>query len=683
MPQRHDPIVARCPHMLHGCDYNPDQWPESIVEEDLRLMKLAGINSVSVGIFSWSQLQPAEEVFTFDWLDRLMDRLADAGIFVALATPAAAMPPWVAKKYPETMKAGPDGHRWLHDGRVHFCWSSPIYRRLVGRIDEALADRYKDHPALGIWHIGNEYAGQCHCPLCQDRFGDYLRARYGDVETLNRAWWSRFWSHRYTSFEEITPYEGCLPGLKIDWNRFCTRQIVDFISFEAAAVGKHAPDTPVTTNLMGFFPPQDYHEYAKVLDAVSEDAYPQYHLRQQDAEVALNMAYTYDLMRSMKDKPWLLMETTPSSTNWMPVSKLKRPGVHFTTAMQALAHGSDSVMYFQWRKGRGGAEQNHGAVVDHVGHENTRVFAEVAEVGETLRKLDGLVGTMPPAVEAAVLHDWQAHWAVEISNGPNGPQKQSHFRSLCHYRPLWQRAVACDVIAHEADLGRYKLLMAPMLFLLRDGLAGRIEQFVRDGGVFVTTYLSGRTDENMLSFTGGWPGPLRELAGVRSEEIDCLYDDERVDVVFAESNELGVAGTYQARGYCDLIHAESAEVLATYGSEFYAGRPAVTVNRLGKGRAYYIAPRMGEDFLAAFYGALAARLELASPMGPGGAALPDGVSVQSRSSGSEEYLFAMNFSTGPQSVDLGRDLRCPFTGEPLASPVQLKPGHTVVAVRPA
>lgn len=651
--KRYPPINPKVRKILHGADYNPDQWLDTpeVLAEDLRLMKLAHVNCASVGIFAWAKLEPEEGRFDFSWLDQIMDNLYKNGVYTILATPSGARPAWMSAKYPEVLRVQPNRQRILHGRRHNHCFTSPVYREKVRIINTKLAERYKEHPGLLIWHVSNEYNGECHCELCQEAFREWLKKKYdGDLEKLNKAWWNAFWSHTYTDWSQIqspAPHgEELVHGLNLDWKRFVTHQTVDFFKHEIAPLKEITPEIPVTTNLMGTYPGLDYWKLAKEMDVVSWDSYPLWHGEKPNWQVGASTAFLHDLNRSLKGgKPFMLMESTPSVTNWQKVAKLKRPGMHVLASLQAVAHGSDTVQYFQWRKSRGCSEKFHGAVVDHCGHEHTRVFREVAACGKILEQLDDVVGTTVES-QVAIIYDWENRWAIEDAQGPRNEKKDYQQTCEKHYQPFWQQGVPVDIINMDCDFSSYKLLVAPMMYMVRPGVAERLEQFVASGGTLVATYLSGIVDENDLCFLGGFPGPLRKVLGVWSEEIDALYDDDVNYVVLKDSP----GKEYEAIELCDLIHAETAEVLATYKDDFYAGRPALTRNKFGAGNAYYIAFRSREDFLRDFYNHLIEALEIPKVLP---AALPLGVTAQKRTDGQHDFIFIMNFNSDEQTVDIG------------------------------
>lgn len=651
------PISPKMTKMLHGADYNPEQWIEMphIWGEDVRLMKLSNTNVVTVGIFSWTMLEPEEGKFNFEWLDEVMDLMHKNGNHVVLATPSGAKPIWMAHKYPETLRVMPNRVRNLYGERHNHCYTSPIYREKISIIDRKLAERYKDHPALIMWHISNEFEGQCSCPLCEEAFREFLRNKYeNDINKLNNAWWSKFWSHIYADFSEIeapAPHgEPALHGLNLDWMRFVTYQTLDYYKHERSILKEITPDIPVTTNFhdyVALYRGIDYWKFAPYLDIVSWDNYPYWHGERTDDHEGSRIGFVHDLNRAiLNGKPFMMMESSPSSTNWQPVAKLRRPGMHVLSSLQAVAHGSDTVQYFQWRKSRGSSEKFHGAVVDHCGHENTRVFRDVTRVGEILSKLDEVIGTSVEP-EVAVIYDWENFWAIGDAQGPRIEKKDYYDTCQKHYKAFWDQSIPVDVINMDCEFTKYRVVVAPMLYMVRPGVAERLEEFVKKGGTLITTYWSGIVDENDLCFLTGFPGPLRNITGVWAEEIDALYDEDVNYVEIKENNELGMEGEYEARIFCDLIHTEGAEVLAIYKTDFYKGMPALTCNKFGNGEAYYIAFRNNCEFLRDFYSSLAKKISLNRAIE---LELPHGVNAQVRKDEKNKFVFFMNFSNEAKTI---------------------------------
>lgn len=656
--------------LWHGADYNYEQWLDTpeILAEDFRLMRLSHCNAMSIGIFSWVMLEPADGQYEFGWLDDLMNRLAENDMSAILATPSAAPPAWLSQKYPETRRVTELGIRQPHRRRQNFCYSSPVYREKIVSLNRLLAERYQDHSALLLWHVSNEYgATPCHCDLCYAGFQAWLQKRYGDLDMLNRAWWATFWSHRYTEWSQIQPVDPSMQGLMLDWQRFISDLALDFFLAEAAPLREVTPDVPVTTNFMQPDVGLNYWHFAPHVDIASWDSYPRWH-QTDDALTAMQTAFVHDLHRSYKQgQPFLLMESTPSVTNWQGISRLKKPGMHKLSSLQAVAHGANSVQYFQWRQSRGGEEKFHGAVVSHLGGEATRVFQEVTEVGHLLKNLEGVLDTHVPAA-VAIIYDFENEWALNHAQLPRSLNK--NYKDTCqrHYRPFWELGIPVDIISADADLSAYRVVIAPMLYMLREGAAERIEAFVANGGTFVTTYLTGLVNESDLCFLNGYPPALRRTLGFYAEEMDTLADQQTGEIQASVNNPLNLQGGYQFHHYADLIHVENAQVLATYNSDFYAGYPALTANSYGSGQAYYIAARTEDRFLTDFYGNLAGCLGLKSDL-----VLPDGVTVQTRENDTHRYLFFMNFTERAHELEIGTGLVDALTGTPVESCITLNP----------
>ncbi|MBC8127595.1 MAG: beta-galactosidase [Gloeobacteraceae cyanobacterium ES-bin-144] len=650
-------VLFRPSTLLHGADYNPEQWQHvpRIWDEDMRLFNAAKMNSATIGIFSWSEFEPEEGVLRFEWMDEIFERLHKNGQRIILATPSGGKPNWMAEKYPEIRRVGEDGRRELQGFRHNHCPTSPVYREKVRQMNTRLAERYGSHPALTAWHISNELNGHCHCELCKAEFRLWLKEKYRTLDALNNAWWSRFWSHTFTNWQQIDRLDESVHGLCLDWKRFMSHQVTTFIRNESAPLRELSPHVPTTTNMMPGYEGYDYSAHAREVDFVSTDHYPGWHRqageRAPSWHVGLWTTFKHDHFRAMKpDEPMLLMESTPSQVNWADFSPLKRPEMHRTSNLLALSRGSEGICYFQFRSSRGSSEKYHGTVVSHDGRDDTRVFRDVAATGDLLQTLQPMLGSLARSA-VAIIQDYQNSWALASSESPVKTLIRYTDTCVAHYTPFWERGIGVDLPDQLANFGRYRIVITPELHMLLPGTAERLAAFVENGGILVTTYLTGYVDEMDLCFLGGFPGPLRELLGVRIEEIDALPDFRKVPVQCATENLLGLNGVGEAREICELIHAESAEVLATYDGEFYAGMPAITRKATGRGCAYHIAARMDASFLAKFTEAILREADITPVLEM---PLPVGVTVQTRiASDSTRWFFLMNFNEIPATVTIG------------------------------
>lgn len=641
-----NPIIPDFPHILHGADYNPDQWKKTpeIIEEDFKLFDKASANTASIGIFSWVEFEPEDGVYTFEFFDKIMDDMAAHGMKACFATPSAGKPAWISEIYPDILPVNSNGVRARRGSRGTFCKSSPIFRRKIRDLNRAIAEHYKDHPALGMWHITNECCGVCYCERCQNLFREWLKNKYKTLDNLNDTYWNGFWGHTYDKWEQIEApvSERSIHALNLDWHRFTNDLLADYIAWEAAALKEVAPNIPVTTNMMETAD-IDYKKVAKVIDVVSWDSYPMWHSPNGGHMYsAVKTAFWHDRFRSMSDKPFMLMECTPSQPSWTNVNKLKKPGMHKLAALQAVAHGSDTVQYFQWRKSRGGFEKFHGAVVDHYGKSDTRVFSEIAETGAALAKLDEIVGTKTVS-HVAIMFDIDNYLAMGDMAGARKPKK---YEDLClkFYKPLWKAGISCDVIESCHDLDKYDLVIAPALYLASDETVDKLEKFVKNGGTLVSTYLTGWVDENDLCRLGGFPGgKLSDVFGVWSEELDCLYDGE-TNTAKIKGDVSGLKSEYVIKEYCDLIHARGAKVLAEFGSDFFAGRPCLTVNDYGKGKSYYIAFKNDGDFMEDLMNKLICELSIGRALNT---ELPENTTATVRCDGENDYVFLQNYGESP------------------------------------
>ncbi len=666
---------------LHGADYNPDQWlayPE-ILADDYRMMPLARTNVMSVGIFAWSALEPEEGRFEFGWLDEVFDRLHAAGQKVILSTPGGARPPWMAKKYSEVLRMGKNRVRNLFGYRHNHCPTSPVFREKCEAINTRLAERYGKHPALVLWHVNNEYGGECYCPLCAEAFRRWLMARYETLDALNAAWWSDFWSSRFSEWSQIEPPcdhgLSTLGALALDWRLFVDHQTIDCYLAEAEPLRRIAPEIPVTTNYHREL--YDLWKFSRHLDVVAFDNYPFWHHDPQrgfstliapnppeddglglpptsDYFVAMDAAYDFDMMRSLKGgEPFLMMESTPGAANWHMASPQKEKGLAILSALQSVAHGSRSVQYFQWRKSRGNFEKYHGAVVDHAGHENTRIFREVAEIGTLLESLEDLAVSRVDA-QVALLHDWESMIAVAEDNGilnevfRNNPAAYKR-AVMPYYRALVENRVMVDFVPPDGTWwGGKKVIVAPLWYLLRDENARRMEAFVEEGGTFVTTYWSGVVGSNGLCHLGGLPGPLKRLMGIWVEETNSFQAHRSVRVRFQDG--MVPDPETEVRQFAELIHLEGATSLANFTSGLYDGQPAVTSHCFGKGRAIYLGARLPLRQLRPLFSSLLDDQNIPRIL-PND--LPPGVYATQRRTPVGDATFLMNFGEEPACVSPG------------------------------
>lgn len=634
--------------VLHGGDYNAEQWLDrpDILEKDIEMMKKAGMTSATLGVFSWAVYEPTEGEYHFDWIKKLMDKLYEAGIYTVLATPTGGKPAWLAQKYPEVRRVDSYGVREHQGVRENHCMSSPVFREKAANITRRLYDRVKGHPGLIMWHVSNELGGECYCPLCVTRFQNYLAEKFDhDIDKLNKAWWTTFWSHTYNDFTQIEPpYKNgdfSIMGLNLEWKRFTTWNMNDYMKSEIKLLRELTPDIPITTNFMQLYDGLDYRPMAKELDVISWDSYPRFHNNYESlADVMSQNTFDHAVMRSMKkDKPFMLMESAPGLVNWHPYNKLKRPGIHRLFSYNAIACGSDTVQYFQWRKGRGSFEQYHGAVVDHLGTDDTRIFKEVAALGAELKGLSEITGTLIKS-KVALLFDWDNMWAIDDVKALGQESKKYPETCMAVYKELTKRGVDVDVIPSDDPLDDYKVVIAPMLYMLRDSAAESLEAFVRRGGQLLATYFTGYVDKDQLCILGGFPGNgLADVFGVVSEEIDTLYptDVNRVNFTDGSSCEL--------RDYAEVLRVGTAKVLGTYESDYYEGTAAVTVNDYEGGKAYYVAARIDYDKLGCIME------QMISDAGIAMKKLPDGVQYHARyADDGTVYGFYLNNTESTQTV---------------------------------
>ncbi len=631
--------------ILYGGDYNPNQWPREIWVEDMDLFKKAGINSATVNVFSWAKLQPDENTYDFSELDDIIAMLSENGIDIVLATATGAMPAWMAKKYPEVTRVDFEGRRHKFGQRHNHCPNSLVWQKYAARLAGELAKRYGSNPHVVCWHINNEYNTGCYCENCEKAFRIWLREKYGTLEAVNAAWNTEFWGHTFYDWDEIVAPNNlsdgmgfgftrktAFAGISIDYDRFLSDSLLENYKLERDAIREYDKETPITTNLMGTYKGLDYFKWAKEMDIVSWDNYPAYNTPWSFT------AMRHDLMRGLKDAPFMLMEQTPSQQNWQPYNSLKKPGQMRAQSYQTVAHGADTIQFFQLRRSKGACEKFHGAVIAHSGSGDTRVFKECAQLGEELKKLGAETLGAKNTSEVGIIFDWDNYWALEYTSGPNVDLKyvdQIHQ----YYQYFYEHHIPVDMIPVDGDFSRYKAICAPVLYMVKEGVAEALEAFVEAGGTLITGMMSGIVDQSDNVHLGGYPGPLRRLCGIWAEEIDALAPEQSNTLRFPDGTEA------QCKLLCDIIRPEGAEILAAYGGDFYEGTPAVTKNSFGKGTVYYVGTQPDHDGIAKILDALTAGADV-KPLIPDETELE----VDLRTIEGREYWFIINLTGTPKSA---------------------------------
>lgn len=655
--------------ILYGGDYNPEQWGKDVWAEDMRILPLADIDILTLNVFSWALIQKDDETYDFSLLDEIIENVTAHGFKICLATSTAAHPAWMARKYPDILRVTKDGMRRNFGGRHNSCPCSPTYHRFAAEMARRIAERYKNYANIVAWHIANEFEAPCYCEKCAAAFREWLKTRYGTIEAVNRAWNCNFWSHTFYDFDEINPpsnlseewgwHRSTFSGLSIDYMRFQTEAVLSMYKTERDVIRSITPNIPITTNLMGTYWNLDYHVWADELDFISWDNYPS------PNDPFTRTGMVHDLMRGLKQgKPFCLMEQTPSVTNWQPYNALKRPGVMRLISYQAVAHGADTVMFFQMRRSAGACEKFHGAVIDHCGHENTRVFREITALGKELTSLgDAILGSRFRS-RVGIIYDWNNQWAVEYSAGPSS---DTNYQAEVHkyYAAFAALGVTVDMISCKDDFSQYDIICAPLLYMIKPGVDQKLEQFAAAGGTVVTTFLSGIVNESDLVF-GAYPGKLRNLCGIWVEEIDAQPDSVR-NTLCVGSEWGSLEGEYPCKMLFEIIRPEGAQVIARYGSDFYAGEAAVTRNKFGEGQAVYVGSSVEGVFLEKLLGQLLEQHGI-TPI----AAHSPSVEITQRFKGERTFTFLLNYANQSESVAL------PFAARDMLSGREYAAGEEIV-----
>ena len=599
------PLAGQQARIWYGGDYNPDQWPEEVWDDDVRLMKKAGVNLVSVGIFSWAKIETSEGVYDFDWLDRIINKLGEAGIAVDLASATASPPMWLTQAHPEVLWKDYRGDVCQPGARQHWRPTSPVFREYALKLCRAMAEHYKGNPYVVAWHVSNEYGCHNRFDYSEDAeraFRKWCEERYGTIDAVNDAWGTAFWAQRMNDFTEIVPPrfigDGNFmnPGKLLDFKRFSSDALKAFYVAERDALAEITPDLPLTTNFMVSASGSvlDYDDWGREVDFVSNDHYfipGEAHLDE--------LAFSASLIDGIARKdPWFLMEHSTSAVNWRPVNYRKEPGQLVRDSLAHVAMGADAVCYFQWRQSKAGAEKFHSAMVPHTG-EDSAVFRDVCELGADLNTLadNGLLGTKLAKSKVAVVFDYESEWASEHTATPT--QKVHHVdEPLQWFRALADHGVTADVVPVSSNWDDYEMVVLPSVYLLSEETTRRVRDYVVGGGRLVVTYYTGISDERDHVWLGGYPGSIRDVVGVRVEEFMPMGDDFP-----GVPDRLGLSNGAVAHDIADVIGSVdgSATVLETFRDDPWTGMdgaPAIVANTFGEGRSVYVGARLGRDGIA-------------------------------------------------------------------------------------
>ena len=666
------PLAGQQARIWYGGDYNPDQWPEEVWDDDVRLMKKAGVNLVSVGIFSWAKIETSEGVYDFDWLDRIINKLGEAGIAVDLASATASPPIWLTQAHPEVLWKDYRGDVCQPGARQHWRPTSPVFREYALKLCRAMAEHYKGNPYVVAWHVSNEYGCHNRFDYSEDAeraFRKWCEERYGTIDAVNDAWGTAFWAQRMNDFTEIVPPrfigDGNFmnPGKLLDFKRFSSDALKAFYVAERDALAEITPDLPLTTNFMVSAAGSvlDYDDWGREVDFVSNDHYfipGETHLDE--------LAFSASLVDGIARKdPWFLMEHSTSAVNWRPVNYRKEPGQLVRDSLAHVAMGADAVCYFQWRQSKAGAEKFHSAMVPHAG-EDSAVFRDVCELGADLNTLadNGLLGTKLAKSKVAVVFDYESEWASEHTATPT--QKVHHVdEPLQWFRALADHGVTADVVPVRGAWDDYEMVVLPSVYLLSEETTRRVRDYVVGGGRLVVTYYTGISDERDHVWLGGYPGSIRDVVGVRVEEFMPMGDDFP-----GVPDCLGLSNGAVAHDIADVIGSVdgTATVLETFKDDPWTGMdgaPAIVAHTFGEGRSVYVGARLGRDGIALSLPEILDSLGMAEVGGN------DGRVLRVEREGADGSRFVFSFNRTHETV------RVPVEGEVVVSSFAEVSGETI------
>jgi beta-galactosidase len=659
--------------LAFGVDYYPEQWPAERWEMDARLMQEAGFNTVRLAEFAWTKLEPREGYFDFDWLDRAIEILYKHHISIVLGTPTASPPAWLVQQSPDILRVREDGLRVHFGSRRINCPSHPVYRQHSCDLTEAMARHFTGHPAVIGWQIDNEFGDRCYCQVCRDEFHRWLQKRYGELEVLNERWGTVFWNQTYTDWRQIPLPLSTLgsppnPSLALDFRRFVSDSYVSFQQQQIDILHTYCPGHFITHDMMGFgYAGINYFELARSLDFVSWNNYP-FGFWDKQPYTPSRMALSHDGMRGLKKKNFWVMEQQAGPSGWGTMSLTPRPGDLRLWAYQAVAHGADGILFFRWRTARHGAEQYWHGLLEHDGRAGRR-YQEIKQMGAELKILGEKIAGAKTKSRVAILQSYDSRFAFQIQGNSDDFSYEKHLAQI--YAAIWRRNVSVDVISAAEDLSSYEVVIAPALHVLTEDIAENLKNFVYSGGTLLVTPRTGVKDESNAVVDQPLPGLLAELCGVTVDEYDAISTQISQAIVFESTSQAGKR--FPVETWCDILIPSSAEVLARYEREYYAGQPAITLNTFGEGQAIYLGTFGTEQLYEVLLGWIFQQKGIYNDI-----EIPPEVEMTERWKDGERFIFLMNHSNQEHNLGLDECVINLLDGSGLASDVKLAPRDVAV-----